>query len=65
MPFRPFNREQAWLLLPTLDEMIPADHPVRFVAAFIDSLDGEMWKDLEIGLEGDPMDAGATTQGRC
>ena len=34
MPMRPFSREQAWLMPPTLDELVPADHPVRFAAAF-------------------------------
>ena len=59
MPLRPFNREQAWLLPPSLDEMIPADHSARFVAAFVDGLDTEAWDELEIDLAGDPMGAGA------
>lgn len=59
MPLRAFNREQAWLLPPRLDELIPADHPSRFVAAFVDGLDAETWKELEIELDGDPMGAGA------
>ena len=50
MPLRAFNREQAWLLPPRLDELIPADHPSRFVAAFVDGLDAETWKELEGGI---------------
>jgi transposase len=39
MPRRTFNRNQAWLLPPSLDELIDVHHAVRFVAAFVDGLD--------------------------
>ena len=58
MPMRPFSREQAWLMPPTLDELVPADHPVRFAAAFVDAL-MQAWEALEIDLQGDPRGAGA------
>ena len=59
MPFRPLNREQTWLLPPTLDELLPQDHPARFVAEFVDSISRGGWGDLEIGSEGDPLGAPA------
>ena len=43
MPFRPMSRDQVWLLPPSLDELIPADHTARFVAAFVDGLERETW----------------------
>lgn len=39
MPVRPRTRDQIWLLPPSLDEMIPPEHVVRFVAAFVDDLE--------------------------
>lgn len=59
MPVRLFSRNQSWLLPPSLDELIPEDHSVRFVAAFVDSLDESAWNELNIRLDGDPLGAAA------
>lgn len=46
MRVRPFVREAGWELPSSLDVLIPADHPVRFVAAYLDSLTPAEWEDL-------------------
>jgi transposase len=40
MPQRLFTREQLYLVPPSLDEWVPAEHPARFVAMLL-----EMWED--------------------
>ena len=57
VPVRPLSRDRTWLFPPTLDELIPADHPARFVAAFLNALDRAAWSRMEIALDGDPLGA--------
>lgn len=59
MPLRPLSREQTWLLPPNLDELIPADHPVRFVAAVVDTMAVNEWAELGIAVEGEALGAPA------
>ena len=59
MPYRPLTREQVWLMPPSLDEVIPLDHPARFVAAFVEELDREDWAELGIDIDGEALGAPA------
>jgi transposase len=48
MPQRPFSRDEPWELPASIEELVPEDHPVRFVACFVDSLPPSAWDALAI-----------------
>ncbi len=54
MSYRSYSREQDWLLPPSLGELVPGDHPVRFVAEFVDGLDLK-----QLGIQAEPAIEGA------
>lgn len=57
MPIRPWSRQCTWLFPPTLEELIPADHPARFVVSFVEELDRSAWLKMEVVVDGDPLGA--------
>ncbi|MBI2322823.1 MAG: transposase, partial [Chloroflexi bacterium] len=59
MPVRPLTRDQAWLVPPSLDDLVPDDHAVRFVPAFVDAFTRVEWQALGIAPEGDALGAPA------
>ena len=59
MPLRAISRDQNWLLPASTDDWIGADHPARFVAAFVDALDRAALRDLSVVAEGAAIGAPA------
>ena len=59
MPLRPLSRQQTWLMPPSLDELVPPDHPARFVGAMVDAVERAEWSELGIRIEGEPLGAPA------
>jgi transposase len=48
MHVQPFVREAGWELPASLDALLPARHPVRFVAQYVDGLTDDDWQQLGV-----------------
>ena len=59
MPLRDLDREQMWLLPPSLDELLALDHPARFAAELVDGLDREGWAEPGVEIAGHRLGAPA------
>jgi transposase len=59
MPARPWTRDREGVLPAKLDDWVAADHPVRFVAAFVDGLSEAEWAALGTRPGGHPGGAPA------
>ncbi|HEY8745295.1 MAG TPA: IS1182 family transposase [Chloroflexota bacterium] len=59
MPVRLLSREQGWLLPHSLEDLLPQDHPVRFVGVFVDQLDQAAWAELGVRAGGEERGAPA------
>lgn len=59
MPYRAFDRHLVLPFSPDLDDWIPQDHSVRFVAAFLDSLTDAEYAAMGIDLVGPAVGAPA------
>lgn len=57
MPQRSFTRDQPLLLPPSVHELVPADHPIRFVAVFVEQLPDAI--QTELGVSGAAAQRGA------
>ena len=59
MPLRPWTRDRTDVVPPKLEDWAAPDHPVRFVAAFIEELTEAEWAALGIAPNGHPGGAPA------
>lgn len=59
MPLRPWTRDREGVLPPNLADWVAADHPVRFLAVFVDELTDDDWTALGIRPGGPPTGAPA------
>ena len=46
-----------WLLPPSLDDLLPLDHPAPFVEELMDALGRDEWAEIGVDIEGNPLGA--------